>query len=66
MRPLQRGRARGVATIFLDVSERNVPARHLYERAGYREVGRRRRYYADGADALLMRLDLAADGSGAA
>lgn len=53
-----RGRGAGITTIFLDVSEANGPARRLYERGGYREVGRRAGYYADGSDGLLMRLDL--------
>ncbi|MFT8243877.1 GNAT family N-acetyltransferase [Roseomonas sp. BN140053] len=53
--------ARGAAELFLEVSERNAAARALYAAAGCVEVGRRRRYYADGADALVLRLDLAAD-----
>ncbi len=37
---------RGAATAFLEVAEDNVPARGLYASAGYREAGRRPRYYA--------------------
>jgi ribosomal-protein-alanine N-acetyltransferase len=44
--------------MFLEVSERNAAARALYAAAGFAEVGRRRRYYADGADALVLRRDL--------
>lgn len=52
--------ARGAATMFLEVSERNQPARALYAAAGFAEVGRRRRYYPDGADALVLRRELTA------
>jgi ribosomal-protein-alanine N-acetyltransferase len=50
--------ARGVAAIFLEVSVGNEAARKLYARAGFTEVGRRARYYADGADALVLRSPL--------
>lgn len=40
----------------LEVSETNVDARLLYSSRGFIEVGRRPRYYADGADALLLDL----------
>jgi ribosomal-protein-alanine N-acetyltransferase len=46
--------ARGAATMFLEVSERNLAARALYGAAGFIEAGRRRRYYADGSDALVL------------
>ena len=49
---------RGAAGVFLEVAEANAPARRLYAKAGAQEVGRRRRYYADGADALVLRIDL--------
>lgn len=50
--------ARGAAAMFLEVSDRNAAARALYAAAGFTEAGRRRRYYADGADALVLRADL--------
>jgi ribosomal-protein-alanine N-acetyltransferase len=50
--------ARGAGAMFLEVSERNAAARALYAAAGFAEVGRRRRYYADGADALVLRRSL--------
>lgn len=41
--------------IFLEVRRGNGGARALYERAGYRQVGIRKRYYADtGEDALVL------------
>ena len=46
---------RGAGTMFLEVSDRNGAARALYARAGFAEAGRRRRYYADGSDALVLR-----------
>jgi ribosomal-protein-alanine N-acetyltransferase len=53
---------RGVRTVFLEVEENNQPARRLYERVGFRVVGRRERYYQQengpSLDALLMRRDL--------
>lgn len=48
----------GAAEIFLEVAEANASARRLYAKAGAQQVGRRRRYYADGADALVLRIDL--------
>jgi ribosomal-protein-alanine N-acetyltransferase len=49
---------RGAARAFLEVASDNLPARALYAAAGYREDGRRPRYYrrANGraADALLL------------
>lgn len=46
--------ARGAVVMFLEVSEANAAARGLYAAAGFAEVGRRRRYYADGSDALVL------------
>ncbi|MFC1483205.1 GNAT family N-acetyltransferase [Candidatus Margulisiibacteriota bacterium] len=38
----------------LEVSERNSAAVNLYRECGFKEVGRRRKYYRDGSDAVLM------------
>jgi [ribosomal protein S18]-alanine N-acetyltransferase len=40
----------GTRTVFLEVGEDNVPANRLYQRAGFRTVGRRQGYYPDRAD----------------
>ena len=48
-------RANGIASIFLEVRESNTAARALYTACGYREIGRRRRFYRNPAeDAVLM------------
>jgi ribosomal-protein-alanine N-acetyltransferase len=48
--------------VFLEVDEDNVPARRLYARAGFHNVGRREAYYQDrpgrSAAALVLRRDL--------
>ncbi|PWS38619.1 ribosomal-protein-alanine acetyltransferase [Falsiroseomonas bella] len=49
---------RGARDLFLEVSDRNISARALYTAAGFAEVGRRPRYYADGSDALVLRRGL--------
>ncbi len=47
-------------SLFLEVAEDNAAARNLYCSLGFVEVGRRRRYYANGDDALVMRVGLGA------
>lgn len=39
--------------IFLEVAENNTAARALYENSGYKQIGKRPKYYA-GIDAILM------------
>jgi ribosomal-protein-alanine N-acetyltransferase len=48
----------GVRSVFLDVDKSNAPARALYKRSGFHEVGQRQGYYASGATALVLRRDL--------
>jgi [ribosomal protein S18]-alanine N-acetyltransferase len=51
----------GCRTIFLEVDEDNEPARRLYRRAGFSEVGRREAYYGKGPGAraaLVLRRDI--------
>lgn len=51
---------RGCAEIFLEVRTDNSRAQRLYRRYGFAEVGIRRGYYQpSGADALVMRRELA-------
>lgn len=52
-------RRRGVAKLYLEVRDSNDGAIRLYERFGFREVGRRRSYYKEPReDARVMALDL--------
>lgn len=51
-------RARGAASMHLEVAEDNVPARALYAKLGYEDAGRRHAYYPGAAgaiDAIVMR-----------
>ena len=50
----------GATRLFLEVATRNASARALYAQAGLVEVGRRRRYYPDGDDALVLAVPLSA------
>jgi ribosomal-protein-alanine N-acetyltransferase len=47
-------RAAGARVMHLEVRVDNAAARALYAAAGWGEVGRRRAYYPDGTDAVLM------------
>ena len=54
---------RGASEVFLEVRENNAPARKLYQKAGFIDVGRRADYYAGSAGdrfaAITMRRRLA-------
>ena len=55
-------KAAGVGRIFLEVRDSNQPARSLYTRMGFTEVGRRREYYRHPAeDALVLARRLTED-----
>lgn len=56
---------RGATELFLEVAETNGAARALYARLGATQAGRRRAYYADGTDALVLRLALTRPGEAA-
>ena len=48
--------ARGIGEVFLEVRDSNVAARALYESRGFREVGRRKKYYRHPReDGLILR-----------
>ncbi len=54
---MKRARNQAATAILLEVRESNLAARGLYEKRGFREVGRRRSYYADPVeDAILYTL----------
>lgn len=50
--------AAGATAMFLEVDSANQPAVSLYRTKNFAEVGRRRAYYADGGDALVLRREL--------
>jgi ribosomal-protein-alanine N-acetyltransferase len=57
---LAEARRRGCTEVFLEVRVDNLTAQRLYRARGFEQVGIRRGYYQpSGADALVMRLDLA-------
>ena len=47
---------RGARMLFLEVADHNDPAHRLYTALGFAEIGRRKDYYPDGSDAVVMRL----------
>jgi [ribosomal protein S18]-alanine N-acetyltransferase len=51
-------RALGARAMFLEVATGNAAALALYRREGFAEIGRRRRYYADASDALVLCVNL--------
>jgi [ribosomal protein S18]-alanine N-acetyltransferase len=52
----------GASAMFLEVSCTNLPAIALYKRLGFKEVGRRKAYYAAAGstpeDALVLRVEI--------
>jgi ribosomal-protein-alanine N-acetyltransferase len=48
-------RRQAVADVFLEVAGANAAAAGLYRKLGFTAAGKRRAYYADGGDAVLMR-----------
>jgi ribosomal-protein-alanine acetyltransferase len=54
---IDRAAGEAASAILLEVRESNLPARRLYEKRGFREIGRRRGYYRDPVeDAILYAL----------
>lgn len=51
-------KGRGFETVTLEVGAANRSALSFYKKFGFVEVGRRRNYYPDGTDAILMDLML--------
>lgn len=58
-------RSSGATALMLEVRDDNTAARALYDRAGFAEISRRRRYYQPGdVDALVLRLLIDGGGDG--
>ena len=51
---LERARADGADRMLLEVSDGNAAALAFYTAEGFVEIDRRRRYYRDGSDALVL------------
>lgn len=56
LRMCQEARGAGARTVSLEVRPSNRAALALYQGLGFRQVGRRRRYYPDKEDALILEL----------
>jgi len=48
------GEKDGFNFYYLEVSENNLPAISLYKKLGFKTLGRRKKYYEDGSDAIIM------------
>ncbi|MFZ3452582.1 ribosomal protein S18-alanine N-acetyltransferase [Arthrobacter sp. 7Tela_A1] len=57
---LDEAKTRGAADVLLEVRADNPRAQRLYRWFGFEQIHVRPRYYRDGADALIMRLELSA------
>ena len=49
---------KGSDTIFLEVNSINMKAISLYKKYGFCEYGRRKNYYGNQEDAILMKLKI--------
>lgn len=58
---IEEARSRRAADVLLEVRADNPRAQQLYVRFGFEQIHVRPRYYRDGVDALIMRLQLAGD-----
>ena len=45
---------KGVKYALLEVRKNNMPALNLYKSMGFRKIAVRKKYYSDGADAIIM------------
>ena len=54
-------RARKVVSLYLEVAASNIAAIGLYDALGFEQTGKRPKYYPDGGDALILRLQIKPD-----
>ncbi len=53
---MEAGESRGITEFFLEVRESNTPARSLYTKLGFEEIGLRKNYYEEPREhAVLMK-----------
>ena len=53
---LKTEKGHGLESVFLEVREKNVPARNLYKSYGFMEIGVRKNYYKDPTDDAIIML----------
>ena len=63
---VERARDEGASRVLLEVSAVNAAALAFYADADFVEIDRRRRYYRDGSDAVVMRRSLGCAACGGA
>jgi ribosomal-protein-alanine N-acetyltransferase len=51
---LDNAKMQGVEKMYLEVASSNTAAQQLYTKTGFTQVGRRKGYYGEGVDALLL------------
>lgn len=49
---------RGIKEFFLEVEAQNLAAIHVYQESGFKIIHRKKHFYSNGADALIMTLSL--------
>lgn len=49
---------KGIEYVYLEVSEKNLPALKLYEKLGFEKLEIREKYYKNGENAVVMKLKL--------
>ena len=49
-------RGRGLESLFLEVREKNEPAKRLYKSYGFKQIGIRKNYYANPTDNAIVML----------
>ena len=44
-------------SVFLEVKKSNLTAIHFYKKFNFKEIGLKKKYYSDGKDAIIMKLN---------
>ena len=55
---LNSAKEKGVKNFFLEVRKSNLTAISLYEKSGYKVINERKKYYADGENALVLKKEI--------